>query len=171
MDNIKLNKNKFKTIILYILTKCDSIPSFGKTTLFKLLYFIDFNFYELYERSLSGERYIKAKNGPMPLHFKDVISEMKVDKEVKEYRVPCHDFTLIKYLPLSDPNLSKLKGDEIKLIDGVIDELSHLNARRISSFSHGDMPWKATGNREIIDYELVFYRDSTYSVREYNDEV
>ena len=44
-----------------------------------------------------------------------------------------------------------------------------MNARQISAFSHRDMPYKATGDGDIIDYELVFYRDSLFSVREYED--
>lgn len=38
---------KFKETILYILSKCAENKTFGKTVLFKLLYFTDFNFYQL----------------------------------------------------------------------------------------------------------------------------
>jgi hypothetical protein len=33
------------------------------------------------------------------------------------------------------------------------------------------MPWKATNDGEVIDYELVFYREPPYSVRTYNDDL
>ena len=29
------------------------------------------------------------------------------------------------------------------------------------------MPWKASQNGEVIDYELAFYREPPYSVRTY----
>jgi hypothetical protein len=32
------------------------------------------------------------------------------------------------------------------------------------------MPWKATSDGEIIDYELAFYREPPFSVRNYEEE-
>src|SRR6056297_1005506 len=50
----ELKVNKFKEILLYILEKCAGKPNVGETVLYKLLYFSDFNYYELYEEHLSG---------------------------------------------------------------------------------------------------------------------
>ena len=76
-----------------------------------------------------------------------------------------------KYLPKREPNLDMLKASEIKMIDSVLDRLSHMNATQISEYSHGDIPWKATPDGDKIDYETVFYRTPQYSVRKYEDEV
>jgi hypothetical protein len=54
------NIEKFKQVILYILTKVGSKPNFDQTVLFHLLYFIDFDYYELYEEQLMGWKYIKS---------------------------------------------------------------------------------------------------------------
>ncbi|MDD3156528.1 MAG: helix-turn-helix transcriptional regulator, partial [Candidatus Pacebacteria bacterium] len=54
-----LKKEKFKEIILYILTKVGSKPNIGETAIYKLLYFIDFDYYEKYEEQLIGATYIK----------------------------------------------------------------------------------------------------------------
>jgi len=40
------NLEKFKEVLLYILNKVGSKPNIGETVLYKLLYFIDFDFYE-----------------------------------------------------------------------------------------------------------------------------
>jgi len=45
--------------------------------------------------------------------------------------------------------------------------LSHLTARQLSDLSHIDTPWKVAKEREIINYEHVFYRPEETSVREY----
>lgn len=45
----KLQIDKFKNILLYILSQCAGKPNVGETVLYKLLYFSDFNYYELYE--------------------------------------------------------------------------------------------------------------------------
>jgi transcriptional regulator with XRE-family HTH domain len=43
------NEKKFREVLLYILEKLSSKPSFTETVLHKILYFSDFDFYELYE--------------------------------------------------------------------------------------------------------------------------
>lgn len=40
--------DKFKEVLLYVLGKVGSKPNVGETVLCKLLYFIDFDYYEKY---------------------------------------------------------------------------------------------------------------------------
>src|SRR3989344_537430 len=63
------NLEKFKEVLLYILSKVGSKPNIGETALYKLLYFIDFDFYEKYEEQLIGASYIKNHYGPTPVEF------------------------------------------------------------------------------------------------------
>lgn len=58
------NINKFREIFLYILNKVGSKPNLGETVLYKILYFIDFDFYEKYEEQLIGATYIKKSLWP-----------------------------------------------------------------------------------------------------------
>ena len=44
--------------------------------LFKLLYFSDFDNYEIYEKSISGETYIRKRMRPVPPHFTSAIDEL-----------------------------------------------------------------------------------------------
>ncbi|ODS41187.1 hypothetical protein BEH94_09630 [Candidatus Altiarchaeales archaeon WOR_SM1_SCG] len=169
-----LNRKKFESVLLYILKRCGSYPQVGKTVIYKLLYFSDFNYYELYEKHLTGEIYRKIDRGPAPCNLEKIADEMIEENKLQKIEISLDgkkQIKQIKYLPLIDPDLSVLNAREIKVINDVISEISPMNASQISAYSHGDMPWKATGDKEIIDYELVFYRDPVYSVREYeNDE-
>ena len=61
------NLEKFKEVLLYILNKVGSKPNIGETVIYKLLYFIDFDFYEKYEEQLIGATYIKNRYGPTPI--------------------------------------------------------------------------------------------------------
>lgn len=162
------NMEKFKEVLLYILNKIGSKPNIGETVIYKLLYFIDFNFYEMYEEQLIGATYIKNRYGPTPVEFKKVIEEMEgrdlVVVKDKYFRYPQR-----KYLPLRRPDLSKLRAHESKLIDNVLEELSDMNAQQISEYSHNDIPWLTAEDGEVIDYEAVFYRTIPYSVRSYSD--
>ena len=58
-EHIVFNLEKFKTVVHYLIAKCGLKDNVWRTVLYKLLYFSDFNFYELYEKALTGEKYIK----------------------------------------------------------------------------------------------------------------
>jgi uncharacterized phage-associated protein len=76
-----------------------------------------------------------------------------------------------RYLPRVKPNLTLLKASEKDIIDRVIEQMSDWSASAISSYSHKDIPWLASKEGEEIDYELVFYREVPYSVRNYENEM
>lgn len=161
--------DKFKEVLLYILSKVGSKPNVGETVIYKLLYFIDFNFYEKYEEQLVGASYIKNHYGPTPVEFKEIVKRMKEEKELMEVKDQYFQYPRTKYLPLRSPDLAKLKGNEVRIIDEVLDRLSDFNANEISDYSHKDVPWLTTEDGNVIDYEKVFYRTRPYSVRNYSD--
>ena len=49
----------FRQVILYVLNKVGNEPNVGEKVLHKLLYFIDFDYYEKFEENLMGETYIR----------------------------------------------------------------------------------------------------------------
>jgi transcriptional regulator with XRE-family HTH domain len=164
------NLNKFKEVLLYILSKVGSKPNIGESVLYKLLYFIDFNYYEKYEEQLIGATYIKNNYGPTPKEFMKIIEEMEAKKEIVRVKDKYFQYPRRKYLPLRTPDLSKLNEDERNIIDFVLLKLSDLNATQISEYSHNDVPWLTTDNGKVIDYESVFYRTPEYSMRSYSEE-
>ncbi|MCK5520498.1 MAG: DUF4065 domain-containing protein [Candidatus Marinimicrobia bacterium] len=164
-----LNVNKFQDVLLYILEKCAGKPNVGETLLYKLLYFSDFNYYEIHEEHLSGAEYRKLTFGPVPQKLDSILNHMIADKKLKRIKTEYHSYPQIRYLPLAKPNLTNLKASEKDIIDKVIDQYSDWSASAISDYSHKDIPWLASKNGEIIDYELVFYREAPYSVRNYDE--
>ena len=165
------NLDRFREVLLYILGKVGSKPNVGETVIYKLLYFIDFNYYEKYEEQLIGATYLKNQHGPTPIEFKRIIEKMIKDKEIEKVKSTYFAFPQTKYLPLRKPNLSKLKANEMELIEDVLCRLSDMNAVQISEYSHNDVPWLTTESGKEIEYESVFYRTAPYSVREYSDDV
>jgi transcriptional regulator with XRE-family HTH domain len=163
------NLQKFKEILIYILEKVGSKPNVGETVLYKLLYFIDFNFYEKYEEQLIGATYIKNHHGPTPKEFIKVVKEME-GKELVKVKENYFQYPQTKYLPLRKSDLTHFKAHEKEMIDNVLSNLSNMNASEISEYSHNDVPWQTTEDGEVIEYESVFYRTSPYSVRNYSEE-
>ncbi len=166
------NLKKFREVLIYILGKVGAKPNVGETVLYKLLYFIDFNYYEKYEEQLIGATYIKNHHGPTPIEFNFIVNEMIENKEIEIVKSKYFQHMQKKYLPHREPDLSVFNANEIKEIDHVLQKLSGMNAATISEYSHQDVPWMVTPERQKIDYESVFYRTPAYSVREYkNDEI
>ncbi len=161
---------KFKNVLLYILERCAGKPNVGETVLYKLLYFSDFNYYEIYEDHLTGARYRKLPFGPVPQKLDTVLAQMIEKGQIQRIKTTYYDKVQSRYLPLVKADLQVLKASEKEVIDKVIDQMSDWSAAMISDYSHGDKPWKATPPNEEINYELAFYRRPPYSVRVYQDE-
>ena len=156
--------------MLYILNKVGAKPNVGQTVIYKLLYFIDFDYYEIFEEQLMGLKYIKNTYGPTPIDFAKLIQEMEKDGELEEVKTKYFNKDQTKYLPIKEPNLSLLSGQEIKHIDDELARLSDMTAKELSEYSHKDIPWIGANMGEIMDYEAVFYRNDDTSRREYVEE-
>ncbi|MCX6307540.1 MAG: DUF4065 domain-containing protein [Bacteroidia bacterium] len=166
-----LQVSKFKNVLLYILERCAGKPNVGETVLYKLLYFSDFNYYELYEEHLTGAKYRKLPYGPVPQKLDTIIGQMMEKGMIQRIKTAYYDKMQTRYIPLAKSDLTKLKASEKDVIDKVIEQMSDWSASAISSYSHKDMPWLASKEGEVINYELAFYRDAPFSVRNYGDEM
>lgn len=166
-----LQVNKFKNVLLYILERCAGKPNVGETVLYKLLYFSDFNYYELYEEHLTGAKYRKLPYGPVPQKLDTIIGQMIEKGQLQRVKTEYHGYPQTRYLPLEKADLTELKASEKEIIDRVIEQMSDWSAAAISNYSHKDMPWLASKEGEEINYELAFYRDAPFSVRNYGDEI
>jgi transcriptional regulator with XRE-family HTH domain len=161
---------KFKNVLLYILEQCAGKPNIGETVLDKLLYFCDFNYYELYEEHLTGARYKKLPFGPVPQKLGAIINQMIDQNQLKRVKTEYHGLPQTRYLPLEKADLMQLSAAEKTVIDDVVRQMGDWNANKISDYSHQDKPWKATKDGDYISYNLVFYRRPPFSVREYLEE-
>ncbi|MFA5638805.1 MAG: type II toxin-antitoxin system antitoxin SocA domain-containing protein [Anaerovoracaceae bacterium] len=165
----ELQVNKFKNVLLYILERCAGKPNVGETVLYKLLYFSDFNYYELYEEHLTGATYRRLNYGPVPQHLENALFHMTEEGQLQRVKTIYHGYSQMRYLPLVKADLSILKANEKEVIDKVIEQMSDWNATKISEYVHKDMPWLASDEGEVIDYELAFYREAPFSVRNYEE--
>jgi transcriptional regulator with XRE-family HTH domain len=163
---------KFKEVLLYILQKIGAKPNVGQTVIYKLLYFIDFDYYEKYDEKILGLAYQRNHHGPTPIAFAKIVEEMKRDGDLEEVKSKFFSFDQKKYLPRREADLDKVKISirELEMIKEVIRKYSDKTATWLSEYSHKDIPCASHDQGEIIDYQTVFYRNDPYSVREYDDE-
>ena len=168
----KTNPEKLREVLLYILNKVGAKPNVGETVLYKLLYFVDFDYYEKTGQSITGLSYIRNHFGPTPaLDFRQVVKGMEHGDELEIVETKYFSNTLKKYLPNRAPNLQALRADELKHIDETLARLSNKSAVELSELSHYDTPWLSAKAGEKIDYRGVFYRTSKTAVTEPEDDL
>jgi len=157
------NIAKFKESLLYILERIGARPNIGEAVICKLLYFIDFDYYEKYEEQLIGAKYIKNHHGPTPAAFSEIVKQMEEKGDLIRVSKKYFQYDQKKYLPLRKGDLSKFSALEKELIDEEIERFKDFNAAKMKEYSHNDVPWIGTEDLHIIDYEAVFYRTPEYS--------
>ena len=165
-----LQVEKFKNVLLYILERCAGKPNVGEKILGMLLYFSDFNNYEIYEEQLTGSTYRKLPNGPIPDELDSILAQMAHEGQLLSVTTAYHGAPQTRYLPLVKPDLTKLLASEVGVIDKVIGQMGDWSEAMITNYAHGDRPWEVTQDNEELNYELAFYRGVQYSVRVYEED-
>jgi len=174
--NPTLKPEKLREVLLYLTNRIGAKANVGETVLYKLLYFIDFDFYEKYGQSITGLTYIKLAHGPVPQQqaFSAVVAGMKTRQEMEIVKTEFFSHDQKKYLPLKSPfelPLAHLSAQELEHINWEIDRLSDKTASQLSDFSHYDMPWLAAREGQPLNYQHVFYRSGITAVTEPSDDL
>ena len=162
---------KFKEVLLYILERIGARPNIGEAVVCKLMYFIDFDFYEKFEEQLIGAKYIKNHFGPTPVAFPEIVAQMEQDGDLTRVTKKYFQHEQKKYLPRRSANLSNFSAQEKELIDWEIERFKDFNATKMRDYSHKDVPWIGADDLQPINYEAVFSRTDEFSVRQYDDEL
>lgn len=161
---MSLQKNKYQQTILYLCQKLGGEVR-GKKKLAKLLYFVDFDFFEKNQKSLTGDTYKALPMGPFPVALEDITSEMAKKKMIAIEKTEERN----GYLPteiyrcLINPDESILKSEEKEMIDRVAIKYGNLNGKQLEELSHSEAPYIGTELKKEIPYELSFYRGTDFS--------
>ncbi|MFA5064193.1 MAG: Panacea domain-containing protein [Dehalococcoidia bacterium] len=155
----EFDKNKFKELVLYIATKCESNAYYGATKLNKILFFSDFIAHEEIGESITGADYFALEHGPAPRLLKPIQEQMQKAGEIAiEQRT-----RQVRTIALREPKLDSFSAAEIAIVDEVIKALCDRNANEVSDMSHGFLGWKAawtesqaTRRSVSIPYDTVF---------------
>ena len=78
----KINEKKYEAVILYLTQKLGGKIK-GKKKLAKLLYFVDFDFFEKYEKPFTGDTYKALPMGPYPLHMEKIVKNLVQEKKLE----------------------------------------------------------------------------------------
>lgn len=163
--HMALNRKKYENAVLYLCRKLKGEVR-GKKKLAKLLYFADFDFYEKYQKSITGDVYNAYPKGPLPSALAEVVDELVLKKKltvesVREWGEQYAPTEVFKCQ--SEPDMTAFDEKEIKMLDRVAKLYGGLNGEQLAELSHAEAPYTATELYEEIPYEFTYYRGTDFS--------
>lgn len=158
-----IKKKKYEQVIIYLCSKLGGEIR-GKKKLAKLLYFADFDFFEKFQKSITGDVYKALPMGPFPAGLKDISAGMTKKKVITVENIEERD----GYIPtevyhcLVKPDVSLFSNEEKKMLDRVALKYGHLTGKQLEELSHAEAPYIGTELKKEISYELSFYRGTDF---------
>ena len=156
--DVPRGRQRFRELIVYVSRKCEDDPTFGAVKLNKILFHSDFRAYERFGEPLTGMGYFRLDKGPAPRALLPIRQELETERAIEVRKVQVGAWTQDRTHALRDAYLDHFSGDELRLIDEVVEELWGKSAEEVSEGSHG-VAWATRANRESIPYEAVFLSD------------
>ena len=155
----KINQEKYKNAIIFFAQRIQN-GTLGKLKLMKLLYYLDFDFFEKYGRSITGDEYLRFDNGPVPRMGEKMIKEM-AGKEIKITKRKIGDGynDQLHIEALADFDVNVFEKEELMMLEEIACKWEKFTGSEIKNASHGEAPWIATKPDDVIDYNLAYYRD------------
>lgn len=156
---VRINEKKYKNIILFFVNKIQN-GTLGKVKLMKLLYFLDFDFFEKYDKSVTGDKYLRFEYGPVPSMCEKILKRMmgkEIGIERRKVKDGYNDQQLIK--PLENFSVKDFTNEELLMMEEIADKWEKFSGTEMKNASHGEAPWIATEQDKEIDYNLAYYRN------------
>lgn len=155
-------EDKYKELLLEMLKDgTDDDGKITKTKLAKLIYLADFAWYFENLESMTGAKYRKMKQGPVPnLYFRaidDLFNEGLINIEINK------DAQLISLSSSAKKiNNNKISKEEKDLIKKIAKKWKNKRSSEIVAFTHNQLPFQICDEGEIIPYELITQQEADY---------
>jgi len=154
----KISEKKYQEVILYLAEKLGGEIK-GKKKLAKLLYFVDFDFFEKFQKSITGDTYKALPMGPFPVTMEKILVDMANEKMIiiksEKERGGYNPTEIYKVSAKAKGLFSK---DEQQILDRVVLKYGHLTGKQLEDLTHAEAPYIGTAPNQEITYELAFYR-------------
>jgi len=158
---VERSEEKLRNAILYFV---QNTKYCGKTKLFKLLYFLDFEHFSQTGRSVTGLEYFAWPKGPVPVAiFDEVESPGPILKGIVEVtkRAAYNGNVINDIAPLREFSAEHFSKRELKLLEALSKEYANSYADDMIEATHlENLPWhqiyEVEGHRQQrIPYELA----------------
>jgi hypothetical protein len=147
---------KLAELILYVAERSEADRFFGAIKLNKILFYADFLFHQKTGRSITGQEYQRLPNGPAPRRLVPVRDALEKAGDLALRTRFVGGLKQVRAIAIREADLSPFSGEEIAMVDFVIEALRGLTAAESSELSHAELGWKLAEEGETIPYSTVF---------------
>ena len=134
------NTEKLREMIKYITIRSQNDPNFGKTKLYKLVFFADFYAHKNLGTSISGQEYQKYHYGPVSEDIDQVYLDLINSREIAESIMDVFNYVKHRPVVLTKVDTAIFSKEEIFIMDDIIQEYYLMNGKQISNASHDVIP-------------------------------
>jgi len=149
---------KLGEMLLHIARKSASDRRFGAVKLNKLVFFSDCVAFIQKGATLTGSKFMRLGQGPVPKRLIPVREKLIEDKRAAIQKVQLVSGNeQHRLIALDKPRLDPLfTAGDIALVDSIIEDFWHFTADEISDLSHAMPAWNIAENKEEIPIESAF---------------
>jgi hypothetical protein len=158
--------SKLKELILYVAKRSQDDIFYGATKLNKILFFSDFLAFKKLGRAITGQPYRKLEFGPAPVRLPEIREELIRNGDAAAQDTVIAGNLQHRLVHLRDPKLAEFSGEEIAVVDEIIDLLRSKTATEVSEFSHRFVGWQIAREGQVIPYETVYIVDRPLTEKE-----
>lgn len=158
-DGPDFDEQKMRQVILYFIRNGDP-KTLGKTKLMKLLYYADFDHYELHDEPITGATYRRLNQGPVATVAFPILEKMAEEGLLTIDSTDTPSYSRVQYAAIAPFNESIFTNQELNTLRSVAETWKTVKMEDIVAASHDDPPWNAVANNAEIPYYLVYYRNS-----------
>lgn len=144
-----------------------------KTKLNKLLFYLDFSYYQKYSVSITGAQYAHAPFGPVPDEYRILLGIMEDELSIlrsEEITYEGTGYTGDIVVSQKDDHIKDLDNDELEMLNQINNSLSKFSSSELSRISHDEAGYKATTNGELISYEFANKMGETIHFTSFKDK-
>ncbi len=155
----RINEKKYKNAVIFFAKKIQN-GTLGKLKMMKLLYYLDFDFFEKYGRSVTGDEYLRFEHGPVPRMARKILKDMS-GKQIKITRRKIgNGYNDQEHIEaIKDFDVRVFDKEELLMLEEIARKWEKFTGTEMKSASHGEAPWISTKPNEVIDYNLAYYRN------------
>jgi uncharacterized phage-associated protein len=149
---------------LYIVSK--GLPELTMAKLFKLLYFSDKDHLVRYGRTITGDRYVAMKDGPVPSNLYDLFKEMRgtpASKAAlllsKNIKADASTFAYPRLIATGTIDPMQLSVSDIASLDRILFEFGKFSFLRLRALTHETPAWENAWTERKTDSQPMKFED------------
>ena len=148
-------RQKFKDLVHYVIARVEDPSQLGAVKLNKIVWFVDGHAYLTTGKTLTGARYTKMAQGPVPKAMLPVLRELAQEGTITVDMVEYYGRPKRQFRSLRAPPAKAFTKEQRDFIDEITDVITLRNtAASISEQTHG-VAWKLAREGEDLPFFAV----------------